>query len=376
MADIRSYWLLRHLRADSSAHVLVYRNGVLVRSGRGLSLWFLPLSTSLAEVPTDDREVALSAFVRTNDFQDLSVQGTLTYRVVDAGKLAERVDFSIDPVRGVHLRQPLDKLALQLSQLAQQEVAVWASGLPLREALRRGPAEARARVTERFERDDVLEPMGLAIASVHVASVLPSNDLERAIEAPMREHLQQEADEAVFARRALAVEKERAIAENELQNRIELARREEQLIAQDGTNSKRKMLEDAESKRIAAEGDTARARLVAQTQADSTRLVETAKIEAEKARLELQAVSVRALEMARVDAERARMEIARTIPPAVLAALAAKELAGKLTRIEHLHLGGDALGSMLTDLVTAGTRTLEAAQTTAEAGRSGSAQGR
>ena len=34
------------------------------------------------------------------------------------------------------------------------------------------------------------------------------------------------ADEAIFQRRALAVEKERAIQENELQNRIELARRQ------------------------------------------------------------------------------------------------------------------------------------------------------
>ncbi|MFN7698347.1 MAG: SPFH domain-containing protein [Deltaproteobacteria bacterium] len=360
MADIRSYWLLRHLRADSSSHVLVYRDGVLVRSGRGLSCWFFPLSTSLAEVPTDDREVALSAFVRSSDFQDLSVQGSLTYRVIDPSKLAERVDFSIDTARGLHLRQPLDKLALQLGQLAQQEVAIWASQLPLRDALRRGPAEARARISARFETEALLEPLGLAIASVHVASVLASNDLERAIEAPMREHIQQEADEAAFARRAMAVEKERAIAENELQNRIELARREEQLISQEGANQKRKMTEEAESRRIAAEGESSRARLVAHTQAEATRAVETAKIESEKARLELQAGSIRAIETAKVDAERARMDMARQIPPAVLAALAAKELAGKLTRIEHLHLGGDAFGSMLTDLVTAGTRVLEA----------------
>ena len=365
MADIRSYWFVRHLRADSSSHVLVYASGALVRSGRGLSHWFFPLSTSLAEVPTDDREVALSAFVRSSDFQDLSVQGTLTYRVTDPSRLAERVDFSIDPVRGIHLRQPLDKLALQLSQLAQQEVGAWASQLSLREALRLGPVEARARIERRFEDASVLEPLGIAMASVHVASVMPSNDLERALEAPMRERIQQEADEAAFSRRALAVEKERAIAENELQNRIELARREEQLISQEGTNQKRKMTEDAEAKRIAAEGDSARARLSSATQAEATRTVESAKIEQEKARSELQAASVRALEMARVEGERARMEIARDVPPAVLAALAAKEIAGKLQRIEHLHLGGDALGSLLTDLVSAGTRALESGAETA-----------
>ena len=51
---------------------------------------------------------------------------------------------------------------------------------------------------------------------------------------PTREAIQQAADEATFQRRAQAVEKERAIQENELQNKIELARREEQLIAQKG----------------------------------------------------------------------------------------------------------------------------------------------
>jgi len=51
--------------------------------------------------------------------------------------------------------------------------------------------------------------------------------MEKAMEAPIRECIQQEADEAAFARRALAVEKERAIKENELKNQIELAKRDE-----------------------------------------------------------------------------------------------------------------------------------------------------
>ena len=48
------------------------------------------------------------------------------------------------------------------------------------------------------------------------------------------------------------------------------------------------------------------------------------------------------------------------MPPAVLAALAARELAGKLQRIDHLNLGGDALGPLLTELASAGTRALAA----------------
>jgi hypothetical protein len=44
----------------------------------------------------------------------------------------------------------------------------------------------------------------------------------------------------------MAVEKERAIAENELANRIELARREEELVSQAAVNDRRKAESRAE----------------------------------------------------------------------------------------------------------------------------------
>ncbi len=47
----------------------------------------------------------------------------------------------------------------------------------------------------------------------------------RGSQTPSRERVQQEADRATHERRALAVQRERAIAENELQNQIELRSR-------------------------------------------------------------------------------------------------------------------------------------------------------
>ena len=55
--------------------------------------------------------------------------------------------------------------------------------------------------------------MGLEVVTVRVADVSPSAELKRALQTPTFERLQQQADEATFERRALAVEKERAIAE-------------------------------------------------------------------------------------------------------------------------------------------------------------------
>jgi hypothetical protein len=163
-------------------------------------------------------------------------------------------------------------------------------------------------------------------------------ELERALEAPERERIQQVSDEAAFARRALAVEKERAIQENALQNQIELARREETLIGQRGQNARRQATEKAEAERIEAESQAAQKRL----------------------RGEAEAASVKLVEGARVEVERDRMQVYVGVPTEVLVALAAQKLAGKLERIDHLSLSPDGMAPLLQSLMAAGTRRLEA----------------
>src|SRR4029079_16424905 len=128
-------------RGEASAHVLSYRGGRLRAIRRGASFWFLPLSTSIAEVPGDDRDQPFLFHGRTVDFQDVSAQGSLTYRVTKPELLAERVDFTIDLRRGTHLRAPLDKIALVLVQHAERHAWSYIARTPLREVLASGPAE-------------------------------------------------------------------------------------------------------------------------------------------------------------------------------------------------------------------------------------------
>jgi hypothetical protein len=200
--------------------------------------------------------------------------------------------------------------------------------------------------------------MGIEVSAVRISGVSPEPEIERALEAPMRERIQQASDEAAFARRAMAVEKERAIRENELVNRIELARREEDLITQEGQNARRKANEDAEAARIAAEAEAARAQISAEAEALRTRL--DTDVQANRTRVtgEANAASIRDVEGARAAAERARIEAYKDIPPSVLAALAARELAAKLQKIEHINLSSDALTPMLQDFFSAGAKHL------------------
>ncbi|MFM2415466.1 MAG: hypothetical protein RL385_189 [Pseudomonadota bacterium] len=328
MAEIRSYLFVRHLRAETSAFVLRYQRGKLLQKGRAMGFWFRPMSTSIAEVPVDDQELTFLFHARTADFQDAAVQGVVVYRIADPEKLAERVDFSIDLRRGRWLKQPLESIAQLVTQLAQELAGTWVSEHELREVLSAGAPLLRTRIEQALTSDTSLRALGLDITAVRIAGIAPTPELERALEAPMRERFQQEADEAGFERRALAVQKERAIQENELQNQIELAKREEQFICQRGVNEQRRLSDEAASAQISAEGEASREALRARAKADSVRIVEAAQIEAEKA----------------------RMEIYRAMPQEVLLGLAAQEFAGKVHTIEHVRIEPDSLKQLFAGL--------------------------
>jgi regulator of protease activity HflC (stomatin/prohibitin superfamily) len=318
-------------------HILRFHKGRLVASRPGLAFWFRPLTTALAEIPLDDREQPFIFTGRTLDFQDATIQGTLTFRVADPERLARRIDFSIDLSKGYYLHKPLGQLADLITQFAQCFALEYLNQTLLRQVLQEGLAEIRERIETGLQTSPELEALGLELVAVRVTKVSPTAEMEKALQAPTRESIQQQADQASFERRALAVEKERAIAENELQNKIELTRREETLIEQHGLNERRRVTDEAETRKL--EADAAAARLKVQRQAE--------------------AEGIDLLQGARNRAEQQRMAIYRDLPSEVLIGLAARELAGKLEKIEHLNLAPETLSPLLTSLMTAGRRKLE-----------------
>ncbi len=350
MAEIRNFVFVRHLRAETSAYVLHFRRGRLLRGGRALSFWFLPMATSVAEVPVDDQELTFLFHARTADFQDANVQGAVTYRVRDPERLAGRVDFSLDLAEGSWLKQPLEALRELVSQLAQQLALGWIGEHDLRTVLTVGPSLIRERVERGLVEDGSLQELGLDIATVRIAAVKPAPEIERALEAPARERIQQEADEAGFARRALAVEKERAIQENELKNQIELARREEELLRQRGINEQRRVTDEGEAHRLASEAGLARLARETEAKAERTKIETVAEAEREATLAKTRAEATRVVEAARVEGEAARMAVYRDLPQTVLLGLAARELAGKLQKIEHVRIEPDTLANLVAGL--------------------------
>lgn len=337
MATIARFPFVRHLRSETSSHVLCARGGRAVRSGRGLAFWFLPLSASISELPADDRELAVLFHGRTRDFQDVTAEAVIIWRVEHPEALAQRVDFAIDLRTGQWLRKPLEQIGTLLTQQAQHLAWDHIAQSSLAQVLESGIEGLGRRISTALSGDGTLAAMGVAVVGFRLAGIHPDPEVGRALQTPARELMQREADRATFERRAAAVEQERAIAENELHNRIELARQEEQLIRQQGTNDQRKAADEAETQRIAAEAAAARTRTERAAEADG----------------------IRAVAGAEVAAEADRIAIYRDLPQEVLLGLAARDLAGHLPEIGHLSLGGDSLGPVLARLLHAGSRKLE-----------------
>ena|SRR5579859_2899639 len=337
MAEIRSYWLWRHLRAEPTNWIVFYKNGKKQKSERGAAFWFAPLGASIVEVPLDDRELPFIIQGRSADFQDVHVNGVVTFRVKDPELLASRLSFSVDTRTGRWTSEPLDKLAVVVRELAQELATSGVAREPLRVLLEQQIDVIRDQIQLGLVAAPSIASLGVEIVATRIASVKPTAEMEKALQMPTREKIQQEADEATFGRRALAVEKERAIAENELANQIELAKREELLIGQRGQNEKKRITDESENKRIEAEAGARNVRLNASAQAES----------------------IKVLEGARVNAERERMDIYRELPPAALMGLAARELAGKLQSIQHLNVSPDLLGPLLERVLGAQARKLE-----------------
>ncbi|WP_329414572.1 SPFH domain-containing protein [Streptomyces sp. NBC_00704] len=372
MADITRRLGWRHLRGAPTAHVRHHRSGRLAHDGPGLSFWFRSLSAALSEVPVDDRELAMTFHARTADFQDVTVQATVTYRVSDPALAAARLDFSIDPDTGIWRGAPLEQLGTLLTETAQQHALDVLARTSLSSALVDGVTAVRERVAAGLAAEPRLPATGIEIVAVRVVALRPEPEVERALRTPAREQIQQEADRATYERRAVAVERERTIAENELASQIELARREEQLVEQRGTNTRREAEEHAAADKVRAEAEAQRsvrlaeaeaARSVKLAEAEADRQVRLGEAEARRTERLSEAEAARTVRVARAEAVAARevgearaqaqeawLRVHGDVDVATLHALTGTRLAENLPHIDSVTISPDVLTGLLSRL--------------------------
>jgi len=312
---------IEYLKMTPTTFVLHFKAGKVKRSGPGLSFWYYQPTSTVVAVPLASSDVPFAFNAVTRDFQELTVQGQLTYRVVDPTKLASLLDFSIDH-RGKYRSDDPTKLEERLVHATQVLASHIIGRLTLREAL----TASETLVTEistALRQVEAVAMLGIEPLALSILSIRPTPEMSRALEAEARERLSREADEAIYARRNAAVEQERVIKESELNTELAVEAKKREI-------RERKMAAD-----IAVE---------VQRSALISRQVENAKQDADSRAYALR-TTLEPLEKA--DWKTLMAISANGGDPRMMIGLAFRELAENATKIGELNISPDLLKSLI-----------------------------
>jgi hypothetical protein len=208
-------------------YVIHFQRGRVRREGRGLSFFYWMPTSSIVAVPVASSDIPFVFQLLTADFQTVTVQGQLTYRVTEPRKLAELLNFTVNAV-GVYTSRDPEKLAQRLVNEAQTAAATAVAQQLLRDALRSAD-QIGAAISAGLRSSESVRMLGVEPVRVSVTNVTATPEMARALEAESRERLQQEADMAVYSRRNNAVAEERKIRESELNTEIAVEEKKQQI---------------------------------------------------------------------------------------------------------------------------------------------------
>ncbi len=238
------------VKAQPTTYLLQYRGGKVVQEGAGLSFFYYRPFSTVAAVPVGSRDTPFIFELVTHDFQAITVQGQVAYRVAEPRKAAEMLDFALRPDGKGYVSedpQTLSERVLAITEvLSQQSV----KGLALKDALRASETLAE-QVAGGLTAHKEVSALGLEILGVSVLAIKSTPETARALEAEARESILKSADEAIFARRNSAVEQERAIRESELDTEVAVEQkkrliRETQMEAEASVRRKKHELRSAD----------------------------------------------------------------------------------------------------------------------------------
>lgn len=243
-----------YFKGQPTDYILRYTGGHLKSSGLGQAFFYWHYNTQVVAVPTQSQDASFVFNELTRDFQEVTLQGQITFRIKDAKLTAGLFNFTIDPQKYEYLSEDHDKLGKRLTNLVQIETRAEVSQRTLQETLR-DASQLSGAVAERLRAGSLLSNLGVELLSVDFLSVRATPEVGKALEAELREALLRKADEAIYARRGAAVDEEKRIKEKELASDKALEEQKKDLIALQGDNALAEAENAARAREVAAEAE-------------------------------------------------------------------------------------------------------------------------
>ncbi|HMA32982.1 MAG TPA: SPFH domain-containing protein, partial [Chloroflexia bacterium] len=241
--------LIGYFKSEPTEYILAYANGRVFRQGTGRAFWYWPPSTSIVRVPVSTIDALFVLNEATQNFQAVTLQGQITYRIAAPETIAQLLNFTIDPHTRKYRSEDPAKLDGRIVNIVQMHARAELHQLSLEDALRSAEPLART-ILARIREEQILAAMGVECLSLFFTAIKATPEMTKALEAEYREALQKRADQAIYSRRADAVEQERKIKQNELSTAVDLEQRRQELVNLQGENARQQATFEAEATRI------------------------------------------------------------------------------------------------------------------------------
>ena len=317
MGTLHHHPFLIRYQGGAGDHVVQIRAGRTIRSGVGQSFWLRAGRCALAEVPTANRAHSFLVQATTSDQQNINAQVAITYHIEDPEAAAAHYDFGLYPREAGADAQGLWQIDETVTRIAFSALASAIGEMMLTDAIA-GSLDRVGRVlTQAFAANEQLRATGVAVVDARLLSLRPDEGVESSLRAPLLEQLQAEADRAS------------QISANEMQSKLDLARKRADLVDQEGHNARREAEEKAAADAIEVE-------------AEARRITEKAKA---------YEVDWNTAGRARIANDAAYIQALAEAGPEVARALALKEMAKNMPSFGNITITAD----VLSDLVSAFT---------------------
>ncbi|UZR94194.1 SPFH domain-containing protein [Chondrinema litorale] len=218
---------IKHIKFDSMTYVIHYKNGNISKEGRGLSFFYFAPNSSIVAIPMGSNDLPFVFNESTKDYQTVTIQGQISYKISQPKTLADVLDFTVNDI-GQYKKSDIEKLNQRIINEAQTSTSSFIHDINLKDAIRSAKT-IEERILEGLKASPAIGMLGIEILGANILSIKATPEMARALETETREKLQQEADHAIYERRNFAVEQERRIKETELNTEIAVEEKQKQI---------------------------------------------------------------------------------------------------------------------------------------------------
>ncbi len=244
---------IKHIKFDSMTYVIHFKKGKVKREGRGLSFFYFLPSSSIAAIPMGSNDLPFVFNESTDDYQTITIQGQISYKINSPKTLADILDFTVNDA-GQYKKNDIENLNQRIINIAQTATSSYIQNIKLKESIRSAKA-IEEQILEGLVSSAAIKMLGVEILGANILAVTATPEMARALETETREKLQQEADQAIYERRNFAVEQERKIKESELNTEIAVEEKLRQIAEKKMESNVQKAENDKTLREMKVEAD-------------------------------------------------------------------------------------------------------------------------